>query len=92
MNCKYCDELFTGNCCDDILTGELKMGSAKVGDVSVFITEDASRGSSAVMELYSEVGDTPIIRKRIAIKYCPFCGKELITPKTKSERFLKFWD
>ena len=91
MACKYCDNVFTGNCCDDILTGDLHMGSVKVGDISVFITEDFKEGE-AVLKLYAEVDDTPIVRKGIPIKFCPFCGKKLIMPAKAQEDFRKrFW-
>lgn len=91
MACKYCDDVFSGNCCDDILTGDLKMGSVKIGDISVFITENWKSGD-AVLELYAEVADTPIIKSTVPIKFCPFCGKKLIMPAKAQEDFRKrFW-
>lgn len=96
--CKYCDELFTNACTDDILKAPIKVGEVEVGSITVYLTETvthvgrAHTEDVAVMKLFAEVGDTPIINKYIQIKYCPFCGKELKPKKSINERFNRIWD
>ena len=70
--CKYCEELFTGECNETILEDRLNVCNIDFVGVEVFINDDE-------LELYLDTipsGET-ISRKKIKIQYCPFCGRKL---------------
>lgn len=70
--CKYCEELFTGNCNTSLLENRISIFNTDMIDVDVFINDDE-------LELYIDCIPTnePIDKSKIKIKYCPMCGARL---------------
>lgn len=70
--CKFCDELFTGDCNASLFTADISaFGISGLLDIDVFITDN-------ILELYIENmdGDT-VVKNTRPIKYCPMCGRKL---------------
>ena len=69
--CKYCRELNTGDCNESILEGDIPVLSDKI-NLDVFINDDE-------LELYADtfVTDTELVKNKIKINFCPFCGEKL---------------
>lgn len=70
--CKYCEELFTGDCNVSLLENRIPMFNTDMLDVDVFINDDE-------LEVYVECipTDEQLVKSKIKIKYCPMCGARL---------------
>ncbi len=72
--CKYCSELFTGDCNNSLLTTNIKAFGMDLLSVDVFITDN-------ILELYIDnIDGDKIEKKTIKINYCPNCGARMVEP------------
>ena len=73
--CRFCDELFTGDCNDSLMTKNIRINKVPIFGMDIFITDDK-------LELYVDTADSgqEILKKTLKIKYCPMCGRELVKP------------
>lgn len=77
--CNHCCELFTGDMNEDLIVTHMGLdigGSTKTcfDDLvllEVFINNDE-------LELYVDIDDSPVIKEKVKIKYCPICGRRLV--------------
>ena len=74
QECKFCGELFNGDCNDSIMSGTINKFEVFNGYdifVDLFITDNE-------LELYlDDSGENEILKKKIKINYCPICGRRL---------------
>lgn len=71
--CKYCRELFTGDCNYCFFQNDVNLENGlNLFDINVFINDDK-------LELYVDTIDcTEICKSIIKINYCPMCGRRLV--------------
>lgn len=73
--CKYCEDDFK----DILLTDDipLKFGDIDIDTIQANVFINDMNGYE--LELYIDTNDQPIVKKTVPIKFCPICGRELIT-------------
>lgn len=71
--CNYCSELFTGDCNDSLLMGDVNLECGiNLFNVDVFINDDE-------LEVFVDnLEGREICKKTLKINYCPMCGRRLV--------------
>lgn len=75
--CEFPDDCFCQTDTADIFFEHISFMDQPVAQLQLFITDDSE------LELYMEGDqiDTVMIKRKIPIKYCPFCGRDLVRRK-----------
>ena len=74
--CEYCSELFTGDCGEDLIETTIGIGTCEDAMmIQTFLGDDGDK--EAYICTMSFINDNEVSYDKIAINYCPICGRKL---------------
>ena len=73
--CKYCKELFTGDYSKDLIDTKVKINKAIPFCIQTYLADH--EGKAYIVTDLSDKDYNVIASKRIAVHYCPVCGRKI---------------
>ena len=73
--CTYCNELFTGNYGEDLSDVNVKINKISIFRLQTCINDEANGKVYLKNFLIDQFGQ-PLALGKIAIQYCPICGRK----------------